>query len=192
MDALSNQLISFINDQSMFFVATAAPEGRVNVSPKGMDTLRVVSANRIVWLNLTGSGNETAAHVGSNGRMTLMFCSFGQMPMILRVYGTAGVTHPYDAGWPELVSHFPVLSGSRQIFDLRVELVQTSCGTGVPIMALDAVRADEELEPFYAEMTDDQLHDYWAKKNTTSIDGYPTHIFDNLQHDTAVESPDPG
>jgi hypothetical protein len=175
INALTDELIEFIKAQPMFFVATAAPEGRVNLSPKGMDSLRVVGANRIVWLNLTGSGNETAAHVAASRRMTLMFMSITATPMIARVFGSARTIHPRDSDWGELISLFPTLAGSRQLFDLAIESVRISCGTGVPIMTVEAVRADHDLEPFYAAMTPAELRDYWARKNTTSIDGYPTH-----------------
>jgi len=178
MNALTPQLIDFIAQQPVFFVATAAAEGRVNVSPKGMDTLRVDAPDRIRWLNLTGSGNETAAHVAATGRMTLMFSSFTKMPLTLRVYGRASVVHPRDENWSEVVGDFPDLAGSRQVFDLAVEEVATSCGSGVPVMTLDAIRADEELEPHYAAMSDEELHDYWTRKNVTSIDGLPTRIFE--------------
>ena len=178
MDALTPQLIEFIESQPMFFVATAGETGRVNVSPKGLDTLRIDGPQRVRWLNLTGSGNETAAHVAATGRMTLMFCSFTEMPMILRVYGTARVLHPRDDGWTDAIADLPVLAGSRQVFELDVELVTTSCGSGVPVMSVDSIRADEELEPFYAEMSDDELTDYWGRKNTLSLDGLPTGIFE--------------
>ncbi len=178
VNQLTDDIIRFIEEQPMFFVGTAASEGRVNVSPKGMDSLRVTSPTRIVWLNLTGSGNETAAHVGATSRMTLMFMSMTSMPLIVRVYGTARTIHPRDADWERHIGMFPALAGSRQLFDLSIELVTSSCGSGVPVMTLAAVRADEELEPFYAAMTEQQLHDYWERKNTTSIDGYPTGIFD--------------
>ena len=177
MNRLTPKQIDFIDAQPMFFVATAAPEGRVNVSPKGMDTLRVVDERRIVWLNLTGSGNETAAHVKESGRMTLMFMSITADPLILRVYGTARAIHPRDYEWNELVADFPTLGGSRQIFDLGIESTSASCGTGVPIMTLEAIRADEEMEPFYAAMSDEELRDYWTRKNVSSVDGYPTRIF---------------
>ena len=174
---LTPKQIEFVEAQPLFFVGTAAAEGRVNVSPKGMDTLRVADPSRVVWLNLSGSGNETAAHVEAAGRMTLMFMSITDKPLILRIYGTAQVVHPRHDSWDELISMFPTLGGSRQIFDLRVEDTAVSCGTGVPIMSVEAVRADTELEPFYAAMSDEELHDYWSRKNVNSIDGYPTHIF---------------
>ena len=177
MNRLTTNQIDFIAAQPMFFVGTAAPEGRVNVSPKGMDTLRVLDERRILWLNLSGSGNETAAHVAANGRMTLMFMSIGDRPLILRVYGTARAVHPRDHDWDELIARFPTLGGSRQIFDLRVESTSSSCGSGVPIMTVESIRGDDELEPFYAAMSSEELHDYWSRKNTASIDGYPTHIF---------------
>ena len=161
----------------MFFVATAAADGRVNVSPKGLDTLRVLDEHRIVWLNLSGSGNETAAHVAANGRMTLMFMSIDDKPLILRVYGTARAVHPRDTDWADLIRLFPVMGGSRQIFDLAIDTTSSSCGSGVPIMSVDEIRGDEALEPHYAAMTDDELHDYWSRKNVSSIDGFPTRIF---------------
>ncbi len=177
MNRITNSQKTFIEEQPMFFVATAAVDGRVNVSPKGMDSLRVLDENRVVWLNLSGSGNETAAHVAATGRMTLMFMSITAKPLILRVYGQATVVHPRDREWDELIKLFPTMGGSRQIFDLVVEETTSSCGTGVPIMTVESIRGDTELEPFYAAMTDDELSDYWRRKNTASIDGFPTGIF---------------
>ena len=174
---LNGTLRKFIERQPMFFVATAAPDGRVNVSPKGLDTLRIVDDNRIVWLNLSGSGNETAAHVRELNRMTLMFCAFQGDAMILRVYGQAAVVHPRDPQWEKLAADFPALAGSRQIFDLTIDLVQTSCGTGVPVMDFVADRADTELVPFYDEMGPDGVEAYWRRKNVLSVDGRPTGIF---------------
>ena len=112
----------------MFFVATAAPDGRVNLSPKGMDSLRVAGPNRILWRNLTGSGNETAGHLKALNRITLMWCSFALRPLILRAYGSARTISPVDADWAELNRRFPRGPGARQIFDVAVDLVQTSCG----------------------------------------------------------------
>lgn len=177
MNRLTEKQIAFIEEQPMFFVATAAAQGRVNVSPKGMDTLRVLDPQRIVWLNLTGSGNETAAHVQATGRMTLMFMSITEKPLILRIYGTAHPVHPRDDSWDDLIDLFPTLGGSRQLFDVGIDDAATSCGSGVPILTMEATRGDTELEPFYAAMSDDELHDYWSRKNVDSIDGFPTHIF---------------
>ncbi len=171
---LNGTLRAFIERQPLFFVATAAREGRVNLSPKGMDTLRILAEDRIVWLNLSGSGNETAAHLRDSPRMTLMFCAFEGEAMILRVYGTAAATHPHDPGWEAAVARFPRLAGSRQVFDLTVEMVQTSCGTGVPLMTLAGERGPSELVPFYEEMGPDGVRDYWRRRNAVSLDGRPT------------------
>ncbi len=176
---LNGTLKAFIEKQSVFFVATADVTGRVNVSPKGMDTLRIEGDNRIVWLNLSGSGNETAAHVRATGRMTLMFCAFEGNPLILRVYGQATTYHPRDAEWGGLLGDFPTLGGSRQIFDLDIDLVQTSCGTGVPVMEFRRSRGEVELEPYYDDMGSDGVKDYWQRKNTQTIDGKPTGIFED-------------
>ncbi|MEL7397606.1 MAG: pyridoxamine 5'-phosphate oxidase family protein [Pseudomonadota bacterium] len=168
---------TFIEKQPMFFVATADRDGRVNVSPKGLDTLRIIGDNRIVWLSLSGSGNETAAHVRATGRMTLMFCAFEGAAQILRAYGQAKVIHPRDAEWDGLIGHFPKLAGSRQIFDLEIDRVQTSCGTGVPRMVFGKSRGEDELEPFFDELGADGVEDFWRRKNTETIDGRPTGIF---------------
>lgn len=176
---LNRTLRAFIEKQPVFFVATADTTGRVNVSPKGMDTLRIEDDNRIVWLNLSGSGNETAAHVRATGRMTLMFCAFEGDPLILRVYGQATTYHPRDSEWDGLLGDFPELAGSRQIFDLDIDLVQTSCGTGVPVMEFRSSRGEDELEPYYDDMGSDGVKDYWQRKNTKTIDGKSTGIFED-------------
>ena len=131
-EELNEDHIIFIKEQRVFFVATAVSDGNINLSPKGLDSLRVLKNNRIVWLNLTGSGNETAAHIQENPRMTLMFNAFEGKPLILRVYGKAEVIHHQDDKWTDLIRQFPYSEGSRQIFDLSVSLVQTSCGWAVP------------------------------------------------------------
>jgi hypothetical protein len=173
-DALSEQHFRFIAEQKIFFVATATEDSRVNLSPKGMDSLRVVDAGRILWLNLTGSGNETSAHVQQNPRMTLMFCAFEDPPMILRVYGTARVVHPGDPDWVDLVSLFKPLAGARQIFDLSVDSVQTSCGMGVPYFSYAGDR--EQLIDWAKKKGEEGVRDYWEQKNQLSIDGIPTRI----------------
>ncbi len=177
---LNGTLRKFIQRQPMFFVATAGRDGRVNVSPKGMDTLRIRDDNRIVWLNLSGSGNETATHLLDVNRMTLMFCAFDGAAMILRVYGQAKVIHPRDSDWATASMDFPLIAGSRQIFDLEIDMVQTSCGTGVPIMKFVESRAEKELVPFYEDMGPKGVTEFWRKKNTLSIDGRPTGIFDDV------------
>lgn len=173
---LNRSLKAFIERQKVFFVATAAPEGRVNLSPKGADSLRIINDTHIRWLNLSGSGNETAGHLRQSDRMTLMFCAFEGDALILRVYGHATVLHPRDTGWKDALRDFPDMAGSRQIFDLRIDLVQTSCGTGVPRMAFEADRVDDELLPFFAEMGPDGVADYWRRKNALTLDGVPTGV----------------
>lgn len=175
-DSIDDRLSDFIGAQKLFFVATAGAEGRVNLSPKGMDSLRVVSPNRVVWLNLTGSGNETAAHLIENGRITLMFCAFEGPPNILRLYGRGKVIHPRDAGWSENLARFPVSPGARQIIDVEVELVQTSCGYAVPLFDY---RGDRDILTKWAEKKGEAaIQQYWEDKNSLSLDGRPTHILD--------------
>lgn len=171
---LTDHDIQFIGRQKIFFVGTAASEGRVNISPKGMDSFRVLSPSRVIWLNVTGSGNETAAHVQQDPRMTVMFCAFEGAPLILRLYGTAKAVHHNDPQWNELYSLFEPLPGARQIFDLAVDLVQTSCGMGVPFF--DYVGERDALNEWALKKGEDGLTRYWEDKNQFSIDGAPTHI----------------
>ncbi len=172
--ALTPEHIQFIAAQKMFFVGTATADSRVNVSPKGMDTLRVLGTNRVAWLNVTGSGNETAAHVQQLPRMTLMFCAFDGAPLILRLYGTARVIHRNDAEWDTLLALFPSLPGARQVFDLAVDLVQTSCGEGVPYFSYVGDR--DNLNQWALKKGEAGLAQYRAEKNQLSLDGIPTHI----------------
>ncbi len=171
---IPSHLRRFIEAQPLFFVATATAEGHINLSPKGLDTLRVVGPDRVLWLNLTGSGNETAAHVRRDGRMTLMFCAFEGDPLILRLYGRARMVQQGDADWVDLYSRFEPLPGARQLFDMEVELVQTSCGMGVPRMEYLGQRA--ELIDWATKKGEAGLRDYWREKNLVSIDGLPTGI----------------
>ena len=129
---LNEEHFEFIQQQHVFFVGTAGAKGTVNVSPKGLNTLRITNKREVVWLNLAGSGNETALHVQENGRMTLMFCSFTKQPLILRLYGKADVVNPGDNLWKELSGLFEDYASARQIFLLNIELVQTSCGFTIP------------------------------------------------------------
>lgn len=177
--SFNERLTDFVGRQSIFFVATAPADGRVNCSPKGMDSLRVLSPNRLAWLNVTGSGNETAAHVRENGRMTIMWCAFEGAPLILRAYGTARAVHPGDPDWEALHENFNPIPGARQIFDLDVEMVQTSCGMAVPYLDFNAERT--LLREWADKKGDDGLRDYWEEKNLTSIDGLDTGMRDTLE-----------
>jgi Pyridoxamine 5'-phosphate oxidase len=165
---------AFIAAQHMFFVATAPVKGRVNLSPKGMDALRVLSPTRILWLNLTGSGNETAAHLAHDPRITLMWCGFEQRPLILRAYGTARAIHPNHPDWPTLAAHLPDQPGARQIMDVTIDLVQSSCGFAVPFMDFAGDRP--VLHDWAVDKGEDGLRDYWRTRNTETIDGAPTGI----------------
>jgi len=171
---ISDQVRSFIEAQKIFFVATAAAEGKVNVSPKGMDSLRVLGPNRVVWLNYTGSGNETAAHVADSPRMTLMFCSFDSEPMILRLYGSAREIQTTDDEWRALHTLFSPLPGARQIFDMQVEMVQTSCGFAVPFYEY---RGEREMLTEWAEKKGEAgIEKYWQENNSQSLDGKPIKV----------------
>ncbi len=172
--AIDAQFREFIDDQKLFFVATAPGEGRVNVSPKGMDTFRVLSPNRVCYLDLSGSGNETAAHVLENGRITVMFMSVGRQPMILRMYGTARSVQPGDGEWVALFEQFPSLPGVRQIFLIEVATLQTSCGFGIPEYELKKERPT--LNQWADAKGEEGMIDYWLDNNMESIDGHPTGL----------------
>lgn len=171
-EQLEEKHIEFIGQQHLFFVGTAAATGPVNVSPKGMDSFRVLDPRRVLWLNLTGSGNETAAHVRDNPRMTVMFCSFDRQPLILRLYGEARVIHPRDAQWQSLIERFPEHPGARQIFDLRLNLVLTSCGYGVPFYELKGERPT--MNKWAEKRGEAGIERYWQEKNAYSLDGRST------------------
>ncbi len=174
--SIGDKHIEFIGAQKLFFVATAAQAGRVNVSPKGLDSLCVLDASTVVWLNGSGSGNETAAHLLDTPRMTLMFCAFEGTPLILRLYGEAEVFHPRDADWGAYIGLFAPLRGARQIFKLHIDLVQTSCGFGVPLFEYQEDRV--LMHTWAANKGDDGVRAYWREKNQLSLDGQPTHIDD--------------
>lgn len=174
LNAITSELKGFIENQKIFFVGTAAEAGRVNVSPKGSDSFRVINANKIVWLNLTGSGNETAAHLLRNDRMTIMFCAFEGKPMILRLYGRAKIFHKRDPKFHHYIDLFPLNTGSRQVIEMDVELVQTSCGFAVPMM--DYKEDRETLNSWSTKQGTEGIIEYWGNKNTKSIDGFETKI----------------
>lgn len=174
-DALDDKHVAMIEKQPVFFVATAAPDGRINLSPKGYDAFRVIGPKRVAYLDLGGSGNETHAHLAADGRITIMVCNFDRPALILRIYGRGRPVLPQDDGWAELSRHFDLLPGTRQIFDIAVESVQTSCGWGVPFMAFERER--DTLVKYHRQF--DPVE--WKAKmagRTRSIDGLPTRATD--------------
>jgi len=175
-DTLTDKHIAFIERQPVFFTATAAREGRINLSPKGYaDSFRVLSETQVAYLDLGGSGNETHAHLAADGRITLMFCAFDRTALILRIYGRGRPVLPQDDEWNALAANFTLLPGTRQIFIIDVESVQTSCGWGVPMMELQHER--ETLQKYHRQ-ADPVL---WVEKfegRTQSIDGLPTRPTD--------------
>lgn len=174
LESITAELQEFIESQKLFFVGTASNDGRVNISPKGTDSFRVLGKNKIVWLNLTGSGNETAAHVIRNNRMTIMFCAFEGKPLILRLYGKAKIYHKRDSDFFKYSNLFPENVGGRQIIEMEVDLVQTSCGLAVPMMSF--VEERTTLNAWAEKQGKDKIEEYWKNKNTTSIDGFDTKI----------------
>lgn len=175
-DHITPDHAAMIARQAIFFTATAANEGRINLSPKGLaDTFKVLGPNRVAYLDLGGSGNETHAHLAADGRITIMMCNFEQPALILRLYGRGKPVLPQDAEWAELAGHFTLLPGTRQIFDIAVESVQTSCGWGVPVMSLDKER--ETLVKYHAQ-SDPAKWEAKMAGRTRSIDGLPTRATD--------------
>jgi Pyridoxamine 5'-phosphate oxidase len=173
---LTQSLIAFIQVQPIFFVATAPIDGRVNLSPKGMNTFQCLSADRVAYLDLTGSGNETSAHLEENGRVTLMFCSFSEEPLILRLYGQGTVIRPYAPEWEHYALQFDLLPGARQIILVQIEQVQTSCGFGVPLLAYQGDRPT--LIDWAKQKGEDGVQAYQRQKNQHSIDGLPTYLLE--------------
>jgi hypothetical protein len=171
---LDDKQIAFIAAQHLFFVGTAAESGRVNLSPKGRDSLKVLGPNKLLWLNLTGSGNETAAHLQRVNRMTVMICSYDKQPLILRLYGTAKTIHPRDAQWQDMIGQFPETTGARQIYEMEIEMVQTSCGFAVPHM--DFISERDTLKNWATKQGPTGIEAYWKKKNQTSLDGFETGV----------------
>ena len=175
-DQLNESLVKFIGEQKMFFTASAplGGAGRVNLSPKGIDTFRTLDDKTVAYLDLTGSGNETAAHVLENGRLTVMFCSFTEKPLILRLYGRGEIVRPGDEKWSELHPKFQTLAGERQIVVLHIQSLQTSCGFGVPVYEFGEER--QQLIEWAEKRGEQGINDYWQQKNVKSIDGLPTSI----------------
>ena len=174
---ITPELKEFIAEQHMFFTATAAATGRINLSPKGIDTLRYLDEHTVAYLDLTGSGNETAALLAADGRLTIMFCSFHDKPLILRMYGRGSVIHERDPEWQELRPNFPAIPGERQIIILDVESIMTTCGFAVPLY--DFVGHRGQLPEFTCKMGDERMDAYRHEKNQRSIDGLPTYLFED-------------
>jgi hypothetical protein len=176
-DSLSESQIAMIARQPVFFTATAAADGRINLSPKGYDSFRVLSPTKVAYLDLAGSGNETHAHLAADGRITIMFCDFDRPALILRIYGRGKPVLPQDSDWPALSAHFTLLPGTRQIFVIEVESVQGSCGYGVPFMTLERER--DTLKKYHRQADPDA----WVEMlqgRVKSIDGLPTRATDRF------------
>jgi len=177
-DHIDSDLSAFIERQPMFFVATVGGPGRVNLSPKGLDgTFRILGPRRVAFLNITGSGNETAAHLRRDGRITVMFCAFEGRPLILRLYGAGRAIHRRDAEWADLDSLFPPLAGKRQIVVIDIADIISSCGFGVPLMTFAGQRT--ALPDWAAGKGEDGIRAYWRDKNAVSFDGLPTGVLDD-------------
>jgi len=181
-DHIPDKLQEFISRQHVFFTASATADSRINLSPKGSDCLRVLDQHQVVYLDQTGSGNETAAHVRTDGRLTIMFCAFEGAPMILRLYGRGRVLPRASQAYATLLASAfggDEPPGARQIIALDVESVQTSCGFSVPLMAFQEDR--ETLKRWAQKKGDDGLHAYWLEKNAQTIDGSPTGMAEVLE-----------
>ncbi len=161
---------AFIAKQPVFFVATAAADARINLSPKGMNSFRVLAPDSVAYLDVGGSGNETHAHLAADGRITIMFCAFDRPALILRIYGRGRAVLPQDADWDTMAVYFELLPGTRQIFVIDVDSVQTSCGWGVPFMSFDKERTT--LSKYHAQQDPAERMKVVASR-TKSIDGLP-------------------
>ncbi|NJO39515.1 MAG: pyridoxamine 5'-phosphate oxidase family protein [Cyanobacteria bacterium CRU_2_1] len=175
-DRITDDLQAFIAAQQIFFVATAplSPTGHINLSPKGLDCFRVLSPNQVAYLDLTGSGNETSAHLQENGRITIMFCAFAGSPCILRLYGQGRTILPSALEWDSLQAQFTPIAGTRQIIVAAIDRVQTSCGFGVPLY--ESIGYRDNLVKWAAKKGEAGLQDYHKQKNQVSIDGLPTPL----------------
>lgn len=173
---ISDEHMLFIRKQKMFFVATAplSAEGHVNLSPKGLEQLQVLNANEVAYLDFTGSGNETSAHLLENKRITFMFCSFDKVPNILRLYGRGKAVLPSSAEWDIYASNFLVFMGTRQIIVAEIYHVQTSCGFGVPLY--DYVGDRSILTDWANKKGEEGIELYQQEKNLFSLDRLPTHL----------------
>lgn len=176
--SLNQQDKDFIENQKMFFVSSAPKEGKINLSPKGLDdTFKIVDDNKILWLNYFGSGNETAAHLLEDNRMTIMFCAFEGEPNILRLYCTARAIQEKDDEWEEYISNFSISRAARQVFEVTIENINNSCGMGVPLYDFQGQR--DELVDFFNNTSEEKHKEYMKRKNQISFDGKPTKLFED-------------
>ncbi|GHF30264.1 pyridoxamine 5'-phosphate oxidase [Kordiimonas sediminis] len=175
-DHITEKQAEFITRQPMFFTATACKEGRINLSPKGMDSFRVLNKNECAYLDLSGSGNETAAHLKHDGRITLMFNSYDRNPLILRLYGHGRAVQRGQDEFESLLALFPSYAGTRQIIVIKVDSTQDSCGFAVPVM--DLVETRQTLVKFSESKGEDGMVEYRQQKNKISIDGLDTGLLD--------------
>ncbi|MDZ7957658.1 MAG: pyridoxamine 5'-phosphate oxidase family protein [Aulosira sp. DedQUE10] len=175
-DCITEELQEFIAAQHLFFVGSAplSPTGHVNLSPKGLETFRVLSPNRVGYLDLTGSGNETSAHLQENGRITFLFCAFQEPASILRLYGQGYTILPGSPDWNSFYPLFPPLPGIRQIIIADIERVQTSCGFGIPLYEYQGQR--QTLVNWAVKKGEPGVKEYQQQKNLASIDGLPTPL----------------
>jgi hypothetical protein len=176
-DHLNENHRAFIARQPVFFIATAADGGRINLSPKGMDSFRVLDAKTVGYLDVGGSGNETQAHLGADGRATIMFCAFDRPALIFRIYARGRAVLPQDAEWDSLAPQFVMLPGTRQIFLFAVDSVQESCGWGVPFMQFERER--QTLSKYHAAQDPEERPAKIAER-TRSIDGLPQRVQDRF------------
>ncbi len=173
-DHITDKHADFIAEQPMFFTATACATGRINLSPKGNDSFRVLSPSLCGYLDMGGSGNETAAHIKNDGRLTIMFNSFTRNALIYRLYGRGKVVRPHHPGYDELREKFPDGIMARQIILLEVESTQTSCGYGVPLS--DGMQHRDTLQKWVESKGEEKILEYQQKNNLVSIDGFETGL----------------
>lgn len=172
---ISDRIREFIESQPVFMVATAPREGRINISPKGLDSFRILGPNKVGYMDMTGSGNETAAHLLDDGRLTFMFMSFSRNPMILRLYGRARSVPPEAPEFETLAPEFNIPHGARQLIIANITSLSTSCGYGVPEMELKRERPT--MRKWADAKSSDDLEDYRRQNNAVSIDGLPSGLY---------------
>jgi len=181
-ESITDDQQAFIERQHIFFVSTAPTQGRINLSPKGLDSFRILTPNRVAYVDLTGSGNETSAHLRDNGRITLMFCAFDGEPQILRLFGRGTVVNQASPDWDDLACQFPPYAGTRQIMVIEVEQSQKSCGMGIPLYTHQNDR--KSLTDYWQKRDPQALRSFWQTRNTASIDGLAPYPLDESSDDS--------